>query len=81
MVCGVSDRTLRVTKRAHPATLRHFDHKVQLPVKYGPLIPCERRLAILEISEYQEVTFEARFGYRDYERPYGDISVTLCRFD
>ena len=47
----------------------------------GPLIPCERRLAKVKFSENQEVTFEARFGYRDYERPYGYFLVTLGRFD
>ena len=34
------------------------------------LIPCERRLAIMEISKYQEVTFGAHFENRDYDRPY-----------
>ena len=60
----------RVTIRVHLATLRHFDTKLLRLVKYGPLIPCERRLALLEISEFQEATFEPRFGNRDYDRPY-----------
>ena len=45
------------------------------------IIPWERRLAKTEISEIQEVISGARFGNRDYDRPYGDISVTLARFD
>ena len=69
------------TVGVHSATLRHFDNKLSCPVNYGPLIPCERRLAILEISEFQEVTFEARFGIRDYDRPYVTFQVTLRRFD
>ena len=47
---------------AHLSTLRHFDSFVGLPVKKGPLIPCERRLANMEIQENQEVTFGTRFG-------------------
>ena len=47
----------------------------------GPLIPWERRLAKTEISENQEVTSGAHFGNRDYDRPFGDILVTLRRFD
>ena len=39
----------------HLATLRHFDHKLPGTALLGPLIPCERRLAIMEISEFQEV--------------------------
>ena len=35
----------------------------------------------MEILKYQEVTFEARFGNRDYGRPYGTFLVTLGRFD
>ena len=35
----------------------------------------------MEILEFQEVTFEARFGYRDYGRPYLIILVTLRGFD
>ena len=66
---------------AHRATLRHFDSKVGPPVKYGPLIPWIRRLAKTEISEFQELTFGARFGNRDYGRPYGRFLVTLHGFD
>ena len=66
---------------AHSATLRHFDHNVTCMVKYDPLIPCERRLAKLEIPEIQEVTFETRFEYRDYDRPFHAFSMTLGRFD
>ena len=54
----------------HLVTLRHFDHKVRPMVKIGPLIPTQRRLAEMEISEYQEVNFGARFGIRDYDRPF-----------
>ena len=50
-------------------------------VKYDPLIPCERRLGEMEIPEIQEVTSEARFGNRDYDRPYTTILVTLRGFD
>ena len=66
---------------AHLATLRHFDNKPRPMVKYGPLIPCRRRLAIMEIWEFQEVIYGARFGNRDYDRPYGGFMVTLRRFD
>ena len=62
-------------------TLRHFDTFYGLGPKMGPLIPCERRLAEIKISEFQEVTFGARFDNRDYDRPFHDISVTLSRFD
>ena len=71
----------RVTGGAHSATLRHFDTKVGCMVKNRPLIPCERRLGKLEIWEFQELTSEGRFGNRDYERPFRDISVTLRGFD
>ena len=65
LTVGVSDRTLRVTRRAHLATLRRFDTKVDLQVKKRPLIPWERRLREMEIQEFQEVTSGARFGNRD----------------
>ena len=58
LTVGVSDRPLRVTSGAHSATLRHFDSKLRPKPKTGPLIPCERRLTEMEISEIQEVTFE-----------------------
>ena len=63
------------------ATLRHFDNKLASRVKMALIIPCERRLAEMEISENQEVTFQSRFGNRDYGRPYGHFSVTLHGFD
>ena len=44
------------------STLRRFDIKHRPMVKYGPLIPWERRLAKSEIWENQEVTFRTRFG-------------------
>ena len=44
------------------STLHHFDNKVDPRPKKGPLIPWERRLARMEIQEFQEVTFETRFG-------------------
>ena len=50
---------------AHLATLRRFDTVARFMVTFGPLIPCERRLREMEISEFQEVIFEARFGNRD----------------
>ena len=78
---GVSDRTPRVTWCAHLATLRHFEHKVRVRPESDPLIPCERRLREMEIPEFQEVTFEARFGNREHDRPYGHFSVTLAGFD
>ena len=71
----------RVTPRAHLSTLRHFDIKPRHKVKTGPLIPCERRLRQMEISENQEPTFGTRFGNRDYGRPYTHFSVTLGCFD
>ena len=75
-------RSLRVTYGVCTlSTLRRFDNKYSRRVKTGPLIPCERRLAIMEIQENQEVTLEAVFEYRDYDRPFLDILVTLPRFD
>ena len=47
----------------------------------GPLIPCERRLPKLEISENQEVTSRRRFVNRDYGRPFRHFLVTLSGFD
>ena len=78
---GYLTTTSRDTVGVHLATLRHFDHKVGLMVKKGPLIPCERRLREMEIPEIQEVTFGARFGYGDYDRPYRHILMTLRGFD
>ena len=64
--CGGIWRPFRVMSRcAHLSTLRHFDTKLVPGSKTGPLIPCERRLGKMEISEIQEVTFDARFGNRD----------------
>ena len=79
---GVSgDPFARDIRCVHLATLRHFDHFSCSGPKMGPLIPCERRLQKTEIQEIQEVTSEARFGIRDYGRPFGHILVTLCGFD
>ena len=47
----------------------------------GPLIPCERRLGEMEISEFQERLSEPVLEYRDYDRPFRQILVTLSRFD
>ena len=63
------------------ATLRRFDSKLEARPVLGPLIPCERRLAKREFPEFQEVNSRARSGYRDYDRPFRNILVTLCRFD
>ena len=63
------------------ATLRHFDTFHGRRPLLGPLIPCERRLANMEIWEIQEVTSRPRFGNRDYGRPFSDILVTLPGFD
>ena len=65
----------------HLATLRRFDSKVGSMVKMALIIPCERRLANMEIPENQELTFGARFGNRDYDRPYDTFLVTLRGFD
>ena len=46
---------------AHLVTLRRFDSKHQPMGQNGPLIPCERRLAKMEIWEFQEVTSRGRF--------------------
>ena len=46
----------RVDMGVHLATLRHFDNNVGPMVENGPLIPCERRLAEMEILEFQEAT-------------------------
>ena len=63
------------------ATLRHFDIKLEVRAILGPLIPCERRLANMEIQEIQEVTSWTRFENRDYGRPFRAFWVTLSRFD
>ena len=47
----------RVGTRAHLVTLRRFDSKPGPEGQNSPLIPCERRLRIMEIREFQEVTF------------------------
>ena len=79
---GVSWRPFRVTSVVYiRATLRHFERKVRPWVKMASLIPCERRLAKMEISLFQELTFGARFGNRDYGRPFTHFSVTLRCFD
>ena len=67
---GVSDRPLRVPVGVHLVTLRRFDTKHGCMVKMALIIPCERRLANMEIWENQEPTFRARFGNGDYDRPY-----------
>ena len=72
---------LTVPRVYHLSTLRRFDTKLGSMGEIGPLIPCERRLAETEIQEFQEVTFRARFGNREYDRPYGRILVTLRRFN
>ena len=81
MTVGVSGRPLRVRGVYILATLRHFDINLGVAVKKGPLIPWQRRLAILEISEFQEVTFRARFENREYDRPFGHFLVTLRGFN
>ena len=50
-------------------------------VKMALIIPWERRLGKMEISEIQEATFETHFGNRDYERPYRHFLVTLRCFN
>ena len=67
---GYLTLTSRDCRCAHLVKLRHFDSKVQLQVEKRPLIPCERRLAKTEIWEFQELTFWACFGNRDYDRPF-----------
>ena len=85
LVCGTSWGYLRpfrvLTMVCTLSTLRHSDTKLGSMGQNGPLIPCERRLAKTEFQENQEVTFGARFENRDYARPFGDILVTLRRFD
>ena len=78
---GICDHFAYVQWCAHLATLHHFDHKVLSMVKMARLIPCERRLAEMEISKYQEATFRARFGNGDYDRPYRHFLATLRHFD
>ena len=78
---GYLTTTSRTTRGVHLATLRHFDKKVRGMVEIGPLIPCERRLRILEFSEFQEPTSGARFGNRDYDRPFREKAVTISGFD
>ena len=45
----------------HPVTLCRFDDKYGLKPKSGPFIPCERRLGIMEISEFKVMVLEAGF--------------------
>ena len=78
---GIHDPFAACTEVCTSVTLRHFDHKVWCTGQNGPLIPCERRLTDMEISIFQEVTFETRFGYGDYDRPYAHFLMTLRRFD
>ena len=66
---------------AHSSDTSSFDNKVRWVVKMALIIPWERRLAKMEISESQEATFRTRFGYRDYDRPFQYILVTLYGFD
>ena len=55
---GVSGRPFRVCIWVYiRSTLRPFDKKLARARQNGPLIPCERRLAKMEISEIQEATF------------------------
>ena len=63
------------------ATLRRFDYNPSSMVQNDPLIPCERRLAKMEIWEFQELTFGPVLGNRDYDRPFTHILVTHGRFD
>ena len=50
------------TRRVYiPVTLCRFDDKYSPKPKTGPFIPCERRLAILEIVEIQGRDFVAGF--------------------
>ena len=48
-IVGVSGDPFACTSGAHLVTLRHFDTKVGLKAKIGPLIPWERRLTNMEI--------------------------------
>ena len=78
---GIVAPTSRVQGCAHLVTLRRFDDKPQGMVKNRPLIPWERRLRNMEISEFQELTSEPRFGNGDYDRPFQTFLVTLSGFD
>ena len=78
---GIATLSRHATHVCTWATLRHFDSKLTCMVNNGPLIPCERRLRKVEILENQEVTFGPGFGIRDYDRPFGHISLSLSGFD
>ena len=70
-----------VPSGVHPVTLCRFDSKTCPRPKTGPFIPTQRRLAILEISEFKVVTFGPCFGNREYDRPHDTISSTLWIYD
>ena len=45
----------------HLVTLCRFDSKPMAKVYLGPFIPCERRLALMEILEFKVVVLRPRF--------------------
>ena len=78
---GYLTTTSRDLGCAYLVTLRRFDSVDPCMVVFDPLIPCERRLSKTEIPEFQELTLRARFGNRDYDRPYAHILATLSLSD
>ena len=75
---GVCDRS---QDGIHWVTLCRFDDKYPCRSYSGPNIPCERRLAYMEISEFKVVTLWPGFEIREYARPHDDFSVTLRGFN
>ena len=76
-----SVRHARDPWHAHPSSFHTFDNKCGGRSKSGPLIPTQRRRAIMEISEIQELTLLTCFENREYGRPYAHFMATLPGFD
>ena len=75
--CG----TERYSRGAHLATLCRFDSIPRANALLGPFIPCERRLAYMEIWEIQGRAFQTGFLNREYGRPHQPNMVTLWIYD
>ena len=79
--CGSGDRPRADHLVYILATLCRFDDNMSLGSKIGPFIPCERRLAKVEILEIQGRGLSTAFWNRDYGRPHRTFPVTLRIYD
>ena len=79
--CGSCARRPRVLGCAHLVTLCRFDGIYPADAYLRPFIPCERRLANIEILEIQGRGFTAGFWNRDYARPHALFPSTLWIID